>query len=116
MPLVLVARGDEIAHRLEVKRSATSRAKVVKLDGKRSFVREKAFSRVNLCLEKGTGPVYRGGSPPVPEVKEMASKNSELSSSIKSIGKRREKPRRAVREAGKTGHMEMRLKRRMKKR
>lgn len=58
-------------------------------------------------MKQGLSLAYGGEKPPVPGAKEVDSAKRRLSSSIVSIGKRREKPPRVVKATRKTGYAEL---------
>lgn len=102
LPPVLAAFEDQSSHFLQIKRPTWSRAMVVELNDEKDDVGGEASSGVRLCLEKSPFLLYGEDEPPVKNVKEAGSEKKKLSSSIRLIGNRREKRRRAVEAARKT--------------
>lgn len=91
--------GDEVAHPLQIGRPAWSRAEVVEVDDEGIVVRAKGSLKLELGLEENPSFWYEEEEPSVPYDKRVCSRKRRLSSSKIRTGKRRGKPRRAVKTA-----------------
>lgn len=89
LPHVFATLENYIACILQIERSATSRADLLKLGNEANAVRGEASFGIELCVVDCPFLVYKKGERPAPKAKETGSRKRKLSSSMMPIAKKK---------------------------